>query len=351
MTTTSKLRMRTTRFQRTASPEPAYPNMASFFADRSLVDRYLDGEEPVDVFIPVMHTNELWRNNLLSIYREIPVNRLILGDAGCQDDTLLIAREFPRVEVHDHRAFKSLGYSIRKMIEAVSTEWFVYLHSDVCLPENWYEAMSKRRGDFDFFECRQNIVVCLEDPLPLSGTRAYSGSQMGRKEAFAEVLPLIEDDYLYRSEDIVIAELLQKHGRRYGKVGETHHYHQHLPRRTTQSHLERKIQVSYRVTPTRAERVRAADMQARALVKYLEPRPEIVAQVVDNVRELIEIGETTWEQFLLWASDASPGWHAALASVTGAAYTPTSPLKAALAQWMQANKTFAKSLVRTLLRK
>src|SRR5437016_2060726 len=90
-------------------------------------DRFASGREgAVDVLIPVMHTNEMWGRNLISIYREIPVNRLLLGDGGCIDQTIEIAKKFPRLVVDDHRGFTSLGYSIRKLIERVETEWFVY---------------------------------------------------------------------------------------------------------------------------------------------------------------------------------------------------------------------------------
>lgn len=288
--------------------EPAYPTIGSFFADSPFVDRFQNGEPPVDVFIPIMHVNELWRANLLSIYREIPVNRLILGNAGCTDETLAIAQEFPRVVVLDHRELKSLGFSIRKMIEAVETDWFIYLHSDVCLPENWFDTMRRHQGEYDFFECRQNITVFLEDPLPMEDWRAYSGSQMGRKQAFEAILPMVDDDYLYRGEDVVFAELLRKHGKRYGKVAETWHYHQHLPRRTQQTQFERKIQVSYNVTATRAEAVRSANMQARAFVKYLDPRIEFVVPVREQVRQLIDLGETTWPDFLKWTAEVRPDW-------------------------------------------
>ena len=142
--------------------------------------------------------------------------------------------QFPRVEVLDHRNFTSLGYSIRHLIEAVETEWFVYLHSDVFLPPGWFEAMFARRNEFDWFECNQRITVMADYLLDSTKVaRAYSGSQMGRKAAFANVTPLIDDDYLYRNEDIIFAQLIARNGMRYGKVGETFHFHQimHKPSR------------------------------------------------------------------------------------------------------------------------
>ena len=150
--------------------------------DGPFVDR--SAREPangIDVIIPVMHTNDLWRKNLLSIYREIPVKRLLLGDAGCIDQTLAIAADFPRVTVLDHREFVSLGYSLRKLIEEVRTDWFIYLHSDVYLPAGWFDIMCRHQGTYDWFECRQHLTVLLDFPLELPDWRSFSGSQMGRR--------------------------------------------------------------------------------------------------------------------------------------------------------------------------
>ena len=67
-----------------------------YFGAEPFADRFAtDSARAVDVIIPIVHTNELWRSNLTSIYREIPVNRLLIGDGGCIDDSLEIARRFP----------------------------------------------------------------------------------------------------------------------------------------------------------------------------------------------------------------------------------------------------------------
>src|SRR5688500_9369738 len=93
-----------------------------YYKTETLVDRFArDASRAIDVIIPVIHTTELWHNNLISIYREIPVNRLWISDGGCKDDSIAIAQKFPRVTVLDHRAYKSLGYCLRKLIEVVET--------------------------------------------------------------------------------------------------------------------------------------------------------------------------------------------------------------------------------------
>ena len=85
-------------------------NLREFFADVAFADRFeREPDVAVDVIIPMLHTNELWRANLLSIYREIPVKRLLLGDGGCTENTIEIARSFPRVEVFDHSRLPGLN--------------------------------------------------------------------------------------------------------------------------------------------------------------------------------------------------------------------------------------------------
>lgn len=282
-----------------------------YYQAEPFVDRFIaDKDRAVDVIIPIIHTNELWRANLLSIYREIPVNRLLIGDGGCIDDSIEVARQFPRVEVLDHRNFTSLGFSIRHLIEAVRTEWFVYLHSDVLLPQGWFEAMSAHRGEFDWFECNQRITVLADYLLDTTKVpRAYSGSQMGRTAAFEQVTPLIDDDYLYRNEDIILAELLARKGQRYGKVGETFHFHQimHKP-----SRWGRKVtRVGIDLELAADEEIRSNETYARGIVKYLRPdeaTPDIVASVKLAVNRLIELKGTTRESFRDWVSATNPAW-------------------------------------------
>ena len=184
-------------FQRYYKPEP-------------LEDRFArDPSGAIDVIIPVLHTNELWHANLISIYRDVPVNRVIISDGGCKDDSIEIARRFPRVTVLDHHEYKSLGFCLRKLIEAVETEWFIYVHSDVYLPEGWFDAMRGHQPTYDWFGCPQRITVQVEYPnvdKMFDEVRPYAGSQMGKKAAFVEGIKKIDDDFVYRQEDYVLGQ-------------------------------------------------------------------------------------------------------------------------------------------------
>jgi hypothetical protein len=282
-----------------------------YYRKETLVDRYaVDKESAVDVIIPIIHTNELWRANLHSIYREIPVNRLLLGDGGCIDDSLEVAREFPRVEVLDHRNFTSLGFSIRHLIEATKTEWFVYLHSDVFLPPGWFDTMYGRRRDFDWFECNQRTTVMVDYLFDVTRVaRAYSGSQMGRRAAFEKITPMIDDDYLYRNEDIIIAHLVTRSGLRYGKVPETVNFHQIMHKPSRWGRKVSRVGIDLELAPD--EDLRASDTYARGIIKYVQPNEttvDIISSVQLAVDRMVELKGTTRDSFRDWVRATNPAW-------------------------------------------
>lgn len=281
-----------------------------YFVDVPFIDRFQsDSGRAVDVVIPVIHTNELWRTNLLSLYREVPVNRLILGDGGCIDDSLEIAAGFPRVEVLNHREFTSLGFSLRRLIEAVETPFFVYLHSDIFLPAGWFDAMYSARDKHDWFESGQNTVIMVKTVTPtLEVVRAYSGSQMGRKAAFDDVLPKIDDDFLYRNEDIILANLIKAAGYRYGKVDTTFSDHQQIFK---ESPWQRRVKrVNFELELGEDEEIRAAMTYVKGIVKYLTPdqSADLISGLHENVNRLIELGALAPGEFSQWVHVNHPDW-------------------------------------------
>ncbi len=273
-------------------------------------DRYLEEpENAVDVIIPTYNTNPLWRTNLYSIYREIPVRRLLIGDGGCTDDTVEIASEFPRVEIIDQHNRSSLGYCIRELIELVTTEWFVYLHADVYLPSKWFDTMVRYQSRFDWFECDRRKTVLLDylDVWQNAAERPYSGSQMGRKKAFEPFLSQIEDDYLYRNEDLVLREMVESNGGSYGRVSEIFHYHQLVNKHGM---LEPDF---VRVKLTRAQdsewRIRTFDMQARGIIKYTQPNKRyLIGYVERSLGILRQHSALNSKEFCAWTASVNPDW-------------------------------------------
>ena len=282
---------------------------AAYYSPRPFVDRYAaDPRDAIDVIVPTLHVTEIWEENLKSFYREIPIRTLRIGDAGMPAKAREIAERFPRVAIVDHRAYASLGYSIRRLIEDVDTEWFAYLQSDVYLPDGWFDAMSPRRGEFDWFGARMRITALVE--YDYDHGRPYAGSQMGRKAAFEPALARVDDDFVYRREDYIFEEIVRAGGFRCGKVDETFHYHQVMDRAyATDSRFRRQILgVDVRTELSPEEEVRTWWTETKGTIKYLPPTPFHRDQLAGFLAHLERLGLLDWTALRAWTLETRPEW-------------------------------------------
>ena len=83
---------------------------------------------------------------LESIYRNVPVNKLIVVDGGSTDGTLELVRKYPNVEVIED-PHGSRATARQKGIEAVETDWHVHVDSDVILCEEWFKKAWENVAD------------------------------------------------------------------------------------------------------------------------------------------------------------------------------------------------------------
>ncbi len=280
-----------------------------FCQSTKLIDRkIISNEQPIDVIIPLINTNPLFEKNLYSFYKEIPINNLIIGDGGCTDDSIEIVKKFPRIKVIDQSKYISQGYCIAELISHVETEWFIYLHGDVYLPENWYYAMKRNKDKYDWFECDRYYVVLLEyfDPNLKNTKRALSGSQMGRKKAFENIIPKINDDYLQRNEDIIFHELILQEGYKYGRIFDTFHYHQIMNKRGEMEPDIKKISIK-RFRDKEWEK-KIYTMQAKGIIKYLNPKPYLISIVNNSLSKLLDYNELNINQFKKWVYKTNKIW-------------------------------------------
>jgi glycosyltransferase involved in cell wall biosynthesis len=279
----------------------------TYYQAHKLHDRYLnDQENGVTVIIPVLHTNELWEVNLHSIYKEIPVKELILSDGGCIDDTILIAQKFPRVRVLDHKSFKSLGYSIRKMIEEVQTDWFLYFHSDVYLPDGWFDKMAKHKDQYDWFGSKMRHTVMVEYDGNY-GERPWAGTQMGRKNTFLEGIKKIDDDFVYRQEDFVFSDIVKQAGGKEGFVASTFHYHQTMKKESPTGRKVKSLNIELEMS--NAEDIRTWDTQVKGIVKYLQPNKNwIINTAIAGTYKLFQLKAYTPSELYGWIRVENPEW-------------------------------------------
>uniref|UniRef100_UPI004047FA79 glycosyltransferase family 2 protein n=1 Tax=Algoriphagus sp. TaxID=1872435 RepID=UPI004047FA79 len=278
-----------------------------YFSSQNFSDKYLhDESNAVDVIIPVFHTNELWKTNLFSIYKEIPVRRLLISDGGVIDDSVDVVKEFPRVEVYDHRKYKTLGKCISELIKSVTSDWFVYLHSDVYLPNGWFDSMIKHQDKYDWYGCPMNITVLVNYRLD-EPRRPYAGSQLGRREAFKKV-DIVDDDFVYRQEDFVFNKIVEEAGYRTGKVEDTFHYHQVMFRQSKGYDLNVKS-VSIETNTNKEEILRNKEMQLRGVVKYLNPDDDwSITEFKTYSTLMLQEGLIEFNSFKKWIKITNPKW-------------------------------------------
>lgn len=184
-----------------------------------------------DVIIPVKSTNRLFLNNIASLAEFQEVESIIIGDAGLAEDTRDSVRYMPKVNLISHAHFKSQGACIIDLVQRVSTSCFVYLHGDVTLPEGWFYEMYRGLSEADFVECGRHYEYeishfdySMDRVFPKA--RPLSGAQMGKRDFFLRASEKVDDDFLFRNEDLIFADLIEQIGGTYSIVNTTHHTHQ-----------------------------------------------------------------------------------------------------------------------------
>lgn len=283
-----------------------------YFSDQNLFrDCFVElgSKHGIDVIVPIINTNPLFERNLSNFYDRIPISRLLIGNGGVTDDSLEILARFPRVTIFDHTGLETVGGSIVELIRQVTSEDFIYLHADVFLPEGWFECMSTSLQNFDWVECPQLLTVMVQfwnDPQNVS-ERAYSGAQIGRRSVLLEATKDVEDDFLQRTEDVVIAELVGKSGGRYGRALETFHYHQVMNKKGNMEPDFDRVVLKKRVDEKWEMRVN--ELQWKSIVKYLQPEKRYLVEVVQvAVAANVKLGGTSHSEVLAWIGEVNPAW-------------------------------------------
>ena len=94
----------------------------------------------VDVVVLTKNSGETLKECLLAVYRNVPINRLVVVDGYSTDATLDIIQEFNdkhhNVVVIKERGTR--GKARQTAIEAVKTDWFLFVDSDVILCDHWF---------------------------------------------------------------------------------------------------------------------------------------------------------------------------------------------------------------------
>lgn len=94
----------------------------------------------IDVVVLTKNSQRTLEESLESIYRNVPVNRLIIVDGYSTDNTLKIVEKFRdkygKVIILKDNGTR--GSARLKGIRYVETEWFMFVDSDVVLCDGWF---------------------------------------------------------------------------------------------------------------------------------------------------------------------------------------------------------------------
>jgi glycosyltransferase involved in cell wall biosynthesis len=101
--------------------------------------------QTVDVVILTRNSGKTLGKCLNSVYNNVPINRLTIIDRHSADNTLKTLNEFNarygNIRIIDSNG--SRGSARQTGIENVTTEWFLFVDSDVVLCRDWFKKASE----------------------------------------------------------------------------------------------------------------------------------------------------------------------------------------------------------------
>jgi glycosyltransferase involved in cell wall biosynthesis len=99
----------------------------------------------IDVVVLTKNSERFLKECLTCVYKNVPVNDLIIVDGYSTDATLEIVKEFE--EKHGNVVLiqekGTRGSARQKAISQVKTDWFMFVDSDATLCDNWFAKAKK----------------------------------------------------------------------------------------------------------------------------------------------------------------------------------------------------------------
>jgi len=123
----------------------------------------------VDIVLLTLNSERKLEACLASVYANVPVAKLIAVDGGSTDGTLKIFSDFNRrygnVQVIHDKGTRATAR--QRGIDAVTSEWFVFVDSDVVLCKDWYKKAQNLVSDDVGAVWGTEVWSTLKDPRAL----------------------------------------------------------------------------------------------------------------------------------------------------------------------------------------
>jgi len=232
--------------------------------------------EGCDMIVPTHYVDwNYFGSNVKSWIKEIPVKTLYLGcnnpDKGYIESLRTYLSQFASIVVIDQRGIKTLGMQLADLFKRTNTEFVCYCHADARPTPHSFLVLEADMEDHVGIVESERVSYPYEDPKSFPTVypyyyyrnRSFSGYQLFRMEAIDDFLQFIEDDYIYRNEDIIFQNVCEEAGFHYQK--------------SFAMHIHTNSNVNHKWTPQGEEgedaRAKTFDMQIKGIVKYCTPDP------------------------------------------------------------------------------
>ncbi len=167
----------------------------------------------VDVVVLTKNSERTLSKCLDSVYKSVPVNRLIVVDGDSRDRTLKIVEGFDR-RFHNVVVLKekgTRGKARQRAIETVTTEWFMFVDSDVVLCKRWFTKARRHIKDkvgaiwgIEIWSILKSMIVLkifLRVTMKIFGKRGGTHDLLVRRQAVKDInipanLHVYEDAYI-----------------------------------------------------------------------------------------------------------------------------------------------------------
>jgi hypothetical protein len=258
-----------------------------------------------NIICPCYWVNEdLIEDNIKSWISEIKPKRILLGVNRNALFPMLVKlqKKYPLIVLIDQTDLKTLGGCLAELMKLVKTPWFVFVHSDVMITPYAFLIMQQYQKedvgiieshrelwDGDYFKQNGSIYPLYKPSTYYFRDRAYSGVQLMQLEAIKSLVDRLDDDYIYRNEDLVFHAECCKNGYKYHKTWAIH-IHQILNKNWTYNNKE------------------AHRMQYRGLIKYTEPNEITLIPCIDTIRHMKETYKENLNMILPFCYEYSPAW-------------------------------------------
>ncbi len=256
--------------------------------------------EKYDVICPVYWTNEFFKDNVRNWFKELPIRKLYLG---VNNPNIHVDVDHPDVEIINQTKFKTLGKCLADLMKKVKTRWFIYLHSDAKITPNAFQVMKIHKGiNVGIIESERRewngqmryasgeLIKNIISENYHDRRRSFSGFQLIRTKVIEDIIEKIEDDFIYRNEDLIFQSECKRKGYTYEKSFAMHE-HQILNTEWTFDWEE------------------THQMQWKGLVKYAEPDDVTIFSCINPIKELRKKG-LSLSKCLYFCFEHNPNWGA-----------------------------------------